>query len=262
MIKVVNIYKSFKDRLILNNINFEVNKGETLVIIGGSGSGKSTLLKAISGLNRQYKGEILIDGENILHLSRKNLAKKMAILPQGATTPTDLTVKELVSYGRFPYRSMFKSLNSKKEQAIIEEAMEKTHITSFSHRLVSTLSGGERQRTWIAMALAQQPKILLLDEPTTYLDIAHQIEVMQIVDELNKREKMTVIMVLHDINHARMYADDIVILKDKHVFEQGEPNTVLDVENLAKVFGVNAKMYQNCQNPEDKIIFPVSLVKN
>ena len=262
MIKVVNIYKSFKDRLILNNINFEVNKGETLVIIGGSGSGKSTLLKAISGLNRQYKGEILIDGENILHLSRKNLAKKMAILPQGATTPTDLTVKELVSYGRFPYRSMFKSLNNKKEQAIIEEAMEKTHITSFSHRLVSTLSGGERQRTWIAMALAQQPKILLLDEPTTYLDIAHQIEVMQIVDELNKREKMTVIMVLHDINHARMYADDIVILKDKHVFEQGEPNTVLDVENLAKVFGVNAKMYQNCQNPEDKIIFPVSLVKN
>ena len=116
MIKVVNIYKSFKDRLILNNINFEVNKGETLVIIGGSGSGKSTLLKAISGLNRQYKGEILIDGENILHLSRKNLAKKMAILPQGATTPTDLTVKELVSYGRFPYRSMFKSLNNKKEQ--------------------------------------------------------------------------------------------------------------------------------------------------
>ena len=112
------------------------------------------------------------------------------------------------------------------------------------------------------MALAQQPKILLLDEPTTYLDIAHQIEVMQIVDELNKREKMTVIMVLHDINHARMYADDIVILKDRHVFEQGEPNTVLDVENLAKVFGVNAKMYQNCQNPEDKIIFPVSLVKN
>ena len=102
MIKVVNIYKSFKDRLILNNINFEVNKGETLVIIGGSGSGKSTLLKAISGLNRQYKGEILIDGENILHLSRKNLAKKMAILPQGATTPTDLTVKELVSCGRFP----------------------------------------------------------------------------------------------------------------------------------------------------------------
>lgn len=261
-LKVSDLMIKIHDKLILDGINIDFKAEKKTAIIGPNGCGKSTLLKAISGLNRQYKGEILIDGENILHLSRKNLAKKMAILPQGATTPTDLTVKELVSYGRFPYRSMFKSLNNKKEQAIIEEAMEKTHITSFSHCLVSTLSGGERQRTWIAMALAQQPKILLLDEPTTYLDIAHQIEVMQIVDELNKREKMTVIMVLHDINHARMYADDIVILKDKHVFEQGEPNTVLDVENLAKVFGVNAKMYQNCQNPEDKIIFPVSLVKN
>lgn len=261
-LKVSDLMIKIHDKLILDGINIDFKAEKKTAIIGPNGCGKSTLLKAISGLNRQYKGEILIDGENILHLSRKNLAKKMAILPQGATTPTDLTVKELVSYGRFPYRSMFKSLNNKKEQAIIEEAMEKTYITSFSHRLVSTLSGGERQRTWIAMALAQQPKILLLDEPTTYLDIAHQIEVMQIVDELNKREKMTVIMVLHDINHARMYADDIVILKDKHVFEQGEPNTVLDVENLAKVFGVNAKMYQNCQNPEDKIIFPVSLVKN
>ena len=261
-LKVSDLMIKIHDKLILDGINIDFKAEKKTAIIGPNGCGKSTLLKAISGLNRQYKGEILIDGENILHLSRKNLAKKMAILPQGATTPTDLTVKELVSYGRFPYRSMFKSVNNKKEQAIIEEAMEKTHITYFSHRLVSTLSGGERQRTWIAMALAQQPKILLLDEPTTYLDIAHQIEVMQIVDELNKREKMTVIMVLHDINHARMYADDIVILKDKHVFEQGEPNTVLDVENLAKVFGVNAKMYQNCQNPEDKIIFPVSLVKN
>lgn len=261
-LKVSDLMIKIYDKLILDGINIDFKAEKKTAIIGPNGCGKSTLLKAISGLNRQYKGEILIDGENILHLSRKNLAKKMAILPQGATTPTDLTVKELVSYGRFPYRSMFKSLNSRKEQAVIEEAMEKTHITSFFHRLVSTLSGGERQRTWIAMALAQQPKILLLDEPTTYLDIAHQIEVMQIVDELNKREKMTVIMVLHDINHARMYADDIVILKDKHVFEQGEPNTVLDVENLAKVFGVNAKMYQNCQNPEDKIIFPVSLVKN
>ena len=260
-LKVSDLMIKIYDKLILDGINIDFKAEKKTAIIGPNGCGKSTLLKAISGLNRQYKGEILIDGENILHLSRKNLAKKMAILPQGATTPTDLTVKELVSYGRFPYRYMFKSLNSKKEQAIIEEAMEKTHITSFSHRLVSTLSGGERQRTWIAMALAQQPKILLLDEPTTYLDIAHQIEVMQIVDELNKREKMTVIMVLHDINHARMYADDIVILKDKHVFEQGEPNTVLDVENLAKVFGVNAKMYQNYQNPEDKIIFPVSLVE-
>ena len=227
MIKVVNIYKSFEDRLILNNINFEVNKGETLVIIGGSGSGKSTLLKAISGLNRQYKGEILIDGENILHLSRKNLAKKMAILPQGATTPTDLTVKELVSYGRFPYRSMFKSLNNKKEQAIIEEAMEKTHITYFSHRLVSTLSGGERQRTWIAMALAQQPKILLLDEPTEGLDRETERQILRLI--LAHAENKTLIMVTHRLTAIEQF-DELCVIDEAKLIEKGTYAELLQLE--------------------------------
>lgn len=261
-LKVKNLTININDRNILENLNVTFKFGQKTAIIGPNGCGKSTLLKAISGLNRNYQGEICLDDKNIKNLSRKDLARKLAILPQGATTPTDLTVRELVSYGRFPYRSMFKSINNKQEQVIIEEAMEKTHVTAFGHRLVSTLSGGERQRAWIAMALAQQPQILLLDEPTTYLDIAHQLEVMQIVQELNKKENMTVIMVLHDINHARMYADDIVIIKDKQVFNQGKPNDVLDVDNLAKIFGVKASMYQNCENPEEKIIFPVSLVNN
>lgn len=259
-LQVCDLTISIQDKLILDKLNINFKSGKKTAIIGPNGCGKSTLLKAISGLNRNFQGKILLDKEDITKLSRKKLAKKLAILPQGATTPTDLTVKELVSYGRFPYRSMFKSVNNKQEQAIIDEAMEKTHIINLGHRLVSTLSGGERQRSWIAMALAQQPQILLLDEPTTYLDIAHQLEVMQIVEELNNREQMTVIMVLHDINHARMYADDIVILKDKQVFAQGQPKQILNVENLANVFGVNAQLYQNCQNPEDKIIFPVSLV--
>lgn len=260
-LQVCDLTISIQDKLILDKLNITFKSGKKTAIIGPNGCGKSTLLKAISGLNRNFQGKILLDKEDIVKFSRKKLAKKLAILPQGATTPTDLTVKELVSYGRFPYRSMFKSVNNKQEQAIIDEAMEKTHITNLGHRLVSTLSGGERQRAWIAMALAQQPQILLLDEPTTYLDIAHQLEVMQIVEELNNRERMTVIMVLHDINHARMYADDIVILKDRQVFAQGQPSQILNVENLADVFGVNAQLYQNCQNPEDKIIFPVSLVK-
>ena len=185
----------------------------------------------------------------------------MAILPQGANAPADLTVNELVAYGRFPYRSLLKSGNNQKDKEIIAQAMTKTKIDKFASRLVSTLSGGERQRTWIAMALAQQPQILLLDEPTTYLDIAHQLEVMQIISELNKQENMTIIMVLHDINHARMYADDIIILKDKHVFSHGAPPNVLNPDNLAAVFGVKADIYQNCQNPQDKIIFPVALTK-
>lgn len=185
----------------------------------------------------------------------------MAILPQGATTPADITVKELVSYGRFPYRSMFKSNDNKNDRDIITQAMIKTKVDKLASRLVSTLSGGERQRTWIAMALAQQPQILLLDEPTTYLDIAHQLEVMQIITELNKRENMTIIMVLHDINHARIYADDIIIIKDRQIFAQGTPQDTLNPDNLAAVFGVKADIYQNCKNPQDKIIFPVALTK-
>ena len=249
------------NKIILNDINLDFKPGKRTAIIGPNGCGKSTLLKTISGLSRNYKGDIFLDSQNIKNWSRKKIAKKMAILPQGATTPNDLTVKELVSYGRFPYRSLFKSSNNQNDKDIIENAMAKTKVDKFASRLVSTLSGGERQRTWIAMALAQQPQILLLDEPTTYLDIAHQLEVMQIVTELNKKENMTIIMVLHDINHARMYADDIVIIKDKQVFAQGSPQNTLNPDNLANVFGVKADIYQNCQNPQDKIIFPVALTK-
>lgn len=248
-------------KLILDNINISFEPGKRTAIIGPNGCGKSTLLKAVSGLSRHYQGDIFLDGQNINSWSRKKIARKMAILPQGATAPTDLTVKELVAYGRFPYRSLLKSSDNQKDKEIIAEAMAKTKIDKFASRLVSTLSGGERQRTWIAMALAQQPQILLLDEPTTYLDIAHQLEVMQIITELNLRENMTIIMVLHDINHARIYADDIVVIKDRHVFAQGAPQDVLNPDNLATVFGVKADIYQNCQNPQDKIIFPVALTK-
>ena len=261
MLTTQNLTININGRCILEDINLQFKEGKRTAIIGPNGCGKSTLLKAISGLNHHYTGKVFLDKQNIKQLSRKKIAQKMAILPQGSTTPTDLTVKELVAYGRFPYRSLFKANNGKQDKAVIAECMHKTKIEHLADRLVATLSGGERQRTWIAMALAQQPKILLLDEPTTYLDIAHQLEVMQIIRELNCRERMTIIMVLHDINHARMYADDVIIIKDKHVFTQGSPKDILNVENLAKVFGVKADMYQNCSDPTDKIIFPVALTK-
>lgn len=261
MLSTRNLTIKINGKLILDNINLSFSPGKRTAIIGPNGCGKSTLLKAVSGLSRHYQGDIILDGQNINNWSRKKIAKKMAILPQGATAPTDLTVKELVAYGRFPYRSLLKSSDNQKDKEIIAQAMAKTKVDKFASRLVATLSGGERQRTWIAMALAQQPQILLLDEPTTYLDIAHQLEVMQIITELNRQENMTIIMVLHDINHARMYADDIVIIKDKHVFTQGAPQKVLNPDNLATVFGVKADIYQNCQNPQDKIIFPVALTK-
>ena len=142
------------NKIILNDINLDFKPGKRTAIIGPNGCGKSTLLKAISGLSRNYKGDIFLDSQNIKNWSRKKIAKKMAILPQGATTPNDLTVKELVSYGRFPYRSLFKSSDNQNDKDIIANAMAKTKVDKFASRLVSTLSGGERQRTWIAMALA------------------------------------------------------------------------------------------------------------
>jgi len=169
-----------------------------------------------------------------------------------------LTVGELVQYGRFPYQQWF-ARNEKEDQQCVEWAMQQTQIEAFKDRLVTTLSGGERQRTWIAMALAQNPKVLLLDEPTTYLDIAHQLEVMQIIDSLTQKYKITIIMVLHDINQALQYANDLVVIKDQSVFAQGYPQTVLTAKLLENVFGVTADFFTN--HLGNKVLVPISLVK-
>ena len=253
MLELKKIRKSYEGIEVLKNINLKIEKGEIVSILGPSGCGKTTLLNLILGLTQVSEGRIIFDGEDITQMPMEK--RGFNIVFQDYALFPNLNVYENIVYG----------LKNKPNISTTKEVQDLINLLGLGKHLtkkIEELSGGQKQRTALARTLVMKPKILLLDEPTTYLDIAHQIEVMQIVDELNKREKMTVIMVLHDINHARMYADDIVILKDKHVFEQGEPNTVLDVENLAKVFGVNAKMYQNCQNPEDKIIFPVSLVKN
>ena len=272
---------------ILKNISIRFREGKRTAIIGPNGCGKSTLLRVVSGLSRDYGGEVLLDGADMKKLPRRAIAEKLAILPQGVSAPADLTVKDLVTYGRFPYRSLFKSA-AKEDAEIVAQAMEKMRVSHLQSRLVATLSGGERQRAWIAMALAQQPQILLLDEPTTYLDIArqrawiamalaqqpqillldepttyldiaHQLEIMQIVAELNTREGMTVIMVLHDINHARLYADDVVIIKNKGVFAAGEPQKVITPDTLGEVFGVEAAVYKNCERQAEEVIFPFVL---
>ena len=172
------------------------------------------------------------------NMPRRKIAELLAILPQGVTAPADLTVRELVACGRFPYRSLFKR-EGKNDAEIIESAMQKTHIAHLAGRFVATLSGGERQRAWIA------------------LDIAHQLEIMQIITELNAQENMTVIMVIHDINHARLYADDVVIIKNKGVFAGGCPKKIITPPNLAEVFGVEAAVYKN--GAQDEVIFPFAL---
>ena len=257
-LKVENLNVSIAQQPILQDLSLDFAAGRRTAIVGPNGAGKSTLLRAVAGLNHDYTGSICLDGQEIRQLARQHMARKLAILPQGAAAPPDTTVGQLVDYGRFPYRSWFRTSDVKADREAVTWAMQVTKVTQFRDRQVQSLSGGERQRAFLAMALAQQPETLLLDEPTTYLDIAHQLEVMKIVTTINETYGMTVIMVLHDINHALQYADEIAVLKDKHIVAQGAPETVLTVEMLAQVFGVRADIFTNRQGA--KVLSPVELV--
>ena len=258
-LSIKNLSVRMEHKVILHQLSLTFAEGKRTAIIGPNGAGKSTLLKAAAGLNGSYEGDILLDNKNIRNLSRQHLAQKIAILPQGVTAPPDTAVRQLVDYGRFPYRRWFRAGNTEKDRDAVAWAMQVTHTEQFADRQVQTLSGGERQRVFLAMALAQQPEILLLDEPTTYLDIAHQLEVMEIVRTVNEKYNMTVIMVLHDINHALQYADELAVLNNHHITAQGKPSEVLTVELLARVFHVRADIFKNSQGAA--VLSPVELVK-
>lgn len=247
-----------QNRTILEDINLIFPDGQRTAILGANGSGKSTLLRIVAGFNRKYAGAVLLDGQDIHKIAARTLAQKMAVLPQSQAVPQDLTVEELVAYGRFPYRSMFKR-QSKDDGAIIAAALKELELTVLAQRRLNTLSGGELQKVWLAMAICQQPQILLLDEPTTYLDIANQLEIMQILAFLNKRHQMTIIMVLHDINHARIYADYVAVLHEKHLLVQGDAEEVISSQLLAQAYKVKADRYENLATQPQTILFPNGL---
>ena len=237
----------FDDKIALNRVSIEAKKGEVSTIIGPNGSGKSTLIKAICRSIKIDYGEISLEGKNIQDMSTKAIAKKLAVLPQVKSVSNDINVEALVSYGRFPHLGFGKRLN-KVDREIVEWAMEKTGTIELRDRNVMTLSGGERQRAWIAMALAQKTDILVLDEPTTYLDISYQMEVLELIKELNESLGISIIMVLHDLNHAIRYSDRIYILKDGQVFDHGDPCKILSKETLKDVFNIKADIYEDMQN--------------
>lgn len=254
-----NITITLNHKEILKEVSLSIGEGKRTVILGPNGSGKSTVLKALAGLLKCTSGMIYFEQQELQCISKHKLAQKMAILPQGAEAPKDLTVGELVEYGRFPYRKWWGRV-PKDDEECVNWALKQTGMDQFQHRLVHTLSGGERQRAWIAMALAQKPKVLLLDEPTTYLDIAHQLEVMHIISKLNRDSGISVVMVLHDINHAIQFADEIIILKDGVIFAQGAPEKVITVDMLEKVFGVSADVFSNREGKP--VLMPIMLAKN
>ncbi|WP_077358930.1 ABC transporter ATP-binding protein [Virgibacillus halodenitrificans] len=231
----------YGEQLIVKDLSIQIPDKQITTIIGSNGCGKSTLLKAITRIISQSSGNVVLDGKNILKENTKQLARKMAILPQSPESTGGLTVGELVSYGRFPYQSGFGRL-TRRDQEMIDWALEVTGIIDFKYRHVDALSGGQRQRVWIAMALAQETEIIFLDEPTTYLDMAHQLEVLELLQLLNKEEERTIIMVLHDLNQAARFADYIIALKDGEIVKSGDCETIMQPDVLRDVFHIDAEI--------------------
>ncbi|TXC89544.1 ABC transporter ATP-binding protein [Metabacillus litoralis] len=231
----------YGEQLIIKDLSVEIPDKKITTIIGSNGCGKSTLLKAITRIIPHQAGSVLLDGQNITRENTKILAKKMAILPQTPESASGLTVGELVSYGRFPYQKGFGRL-TKKDYDVIDWALEVTGTKDFKFRSVDDLSGGQRQRVWIAMALAQETDIIFLDEPTTYLDMAHQLEVLELLQKLNVEQERTIVMVLHDLNQAARFADYIIALKDGHIVKAGDCEEVITHEVLKEVFHIDAKI--------------------
>lgn len=229
------------ERKILNNINLELMEGKVTTIIGPNGCGKSTMLKTISRIISAKEGGVYINDMNIRQMKSKEVAKKVSILSQRNGLQYDIPVKDLVSFSRYPHLKRFQSLKPA-DYEIIEWALEETGAIEFKERMMSELSGGQAQRVWISLLLAQEADVLLLDEPTTFLDIHHQLETLNIVKRLNDDALQTVVMVLHDINHAIKYSDNLVIMKEGEIITTGHPNEVLTNGILNDVFNINGKI--------------------
>ena len=223
---------------VLNDVHFAVESGQFLGILGPNGSGKTTLLKSISRVLRPQKGTILIDDKDIYEMKTLEVAKQLAVVPQTTPVTFDFTALEVVLMGRNPHMPRFK-MESKKDLDIAKNSMELTRTWEFADRPVTELSGGERQRVIIARALTQEPKILLLDEPTTHLDISNQLEIMDLIKRLCETKKLVIVAVFHDFNLAARYCDSIILLKDGEIVAVGESNSTLTSENVRKVFSVD-----------------------
>lgn len=246
-IQVKNLEIRYGDKIAVKDANIQIYDGEIVTIIGPNGSGKSTLIKAMSRCLKPKSGKILLDGMNINKIPTKVISRKMAILPQVKNVSGDITVETLVSYGRYPHLKFGKRLK-KSDYETIDWAIEKTGLMHIKTQNVITLSGGERQRAWIAMALAQKPEILILDEPTTFLDISYQLEVLELVKELNKSLGITVVMVLHDLNQAARYSDNIYVLNQGQICKYGEPSNVINPQLLKDIFRIEAHVYEDRVN--------------
>ena len=235
-LRAEGISLSYDRRRVIENLHVDVPAGSFTVIIGPNACGKSTLLRALAGLLRPTSGTVRLDGSDIASYTAKHTARRLGLLPQGAVAPEGITVAELVARGRYAHQRLLRQWSPADETAVTD-ALDLTGVTDLATRPVDELSGGQRQRVWIAMVLAQQTPLILLDEPTTYLDIAHQIEVLNLLHELNGQGR-TVVAVLHDLNHAARYASNVIAMKDGRIVATGPPADVITADLVAGVFGL------------------------
>ncbi|RRD04432.1 ABC transporter ATP-binding protein [Arachnia propionica] len=229
----------YGDRLVVEHLDLDVAPGRITSIVGANGCGKSTLLRAMARLLPPRAGQVILDGKALHTQPTKEVAKVLGLLPQSPTAPEGIVVADLVGRGRHPHQGMLGRW-SPRDYEVVAEALAATHVTELAERPVDELSGGQRQRVWIAMALAQETDILLLDEPTTYLDVANQLEILDLVTDLNQRKGTTVVMVLHDLGLAARYSDHLVAMLGGQVVASGEPSEVVTVETVREVFGIES----------------------
>lgn len=234
----------YDKKIIVQDLNIQIPEGKISVIIGGNGCGKSTFLKSLARLIQPFKGNITLNGTDIHQFKSKAFARNLGLLPQYCLVPSGIKVRDLVARGRFPYQDFFGGLKEE-DYSIVEEAMKMMGIYELMDVEVESLSGGQRQRVWIAMVLAQDTDILLLDEPTTYLDIAYQLEILDLLIDLNRKKKTTIVMVLHDINLSARYADYIFALKKGKLIKEGTPREVITPETMREVFGIEGMIVED-----------------
>lgn len=247
-IRVEGLSVSYEKTLVLEDLSLSIPKGKISIIIGSNGCGKSTLLKTMGRMLKPVAGEIYLNGSPLRGQKQKEIARQMAVLPQSPKSPEGITVGELAAFGRYPYQTALSGL-SERDKKIIDRALSDTGLLEFKDRPVDSLSGGQRQRVWIAMTLVQETDIILLDEPTTYLDMAHQLEILTKLKELNEKRNCTIVMVLHELNNACRFADNIIGMAKGKIVCQGSPLKVINRDSLRQIYEIEAKL-QLSENKE------------
>lgn len=242
--QVEHLSFSYGKERVIQDLSFHIKEGSITTLVGANGCGKSTLFQLLTKNLKPQKGKILLKGKNIESYKLKEFARQVAIVHQYNTAPLDLTVEKLVAYGRFPYHTMGRTYHYEKDEEKIRRAMEITNIWKYREKSVTQLSGGQKQRVWIAMALAQDTDILFLDEPTTYLDVRYQIEILRMIRQLNREYGITIAMILHDMNQSLHYSDEVVAMKEGQVVRQGQPEKIFTSQLVTSVYGISLPMQE------------------